>query len=116
MHRHQPALDLKLLIEAISPKQLVIIAASTENALFGNQVCTDPTDNHSEIGGHCLSAFQHWREFGTINGEPLHVRVKTVGDKNKADTSPQMANSAAAKSRSPKARPPTASSQNPAPY
>jgi len=128
MVKYMPILERNILI-------LRDIPAETQKAqieaLFDNDACEAPTEIHSEIGGHwfcrfdteehCLSAFAHLRQFGQMNGEPLHVRVKAVHDKNKADTSPQMANSAAhaahaAKAKSPKSRAPKGSPQNPTPY
>ena len=81
-------------------------------SLFDNEACTPPIELHSEIGGpwlcrfdseeHCLAAIAHLRQFGQINGEPLHVCVKAVYDKNKGDTLPQMSQKSTSKKSTPK--------------
>merc|ERR1712083_51482 len=48
----------------------------------------------------CLKTAKYLQQFGTFNSEKLHVRVKAIHDKNKADTSPQM-------QQSPKSKIPT---------
>eukprot|EP01084_Bolivina_argentea_P255762 430314_1 len=70
-------------------------------AIFANEHCATPSEIHSDIGNNwfcqfktedeCLKTAVYLQEFGMFHKEKLHVRVKAIHDKNKADTSPQMA-------------------------
>merc|ERR1719419_1737467 len=78
--------------------------------IFDNEHCSLPREVHSDIGNHwfcqfqteeeCLATAQYLNLHGTFKGEKLHVRVKAIHDKNKADTSPQMQNAGSSKSKS----------------
>eukprot|EP00485_Elphidium_margaritaceum_P011582 CAMPEP_0202686744 /NCGR_PEP_ID=MMETSP1385-20130828/2507_1 /ASSEMBLY_ACC=CAM_ASM_000861 /TAXON_ID=933848 /ORGANISM="Elphidium margaritaceum" /LENGTH=676 /DNA_ID=CAMNT_0049341391 /DNA_START=137 /DNA_END=2167 /DNA_ORIENTATION=- len=97
MVHYMPLLERKWLI-------LRDIATSTEKkavlAIFDNEHCDKPQEVHSDIGNNwfcqfktedeCLNTAKYLQQSGTFNGERLHVRVKAIHDKNKADTSPTM--------------------------
>jgi len=89
--------------------------------IFNNEHCSSPLEVHSDIGNHwfcqfqteeeCLATAQYLNLHGTFKGEKLHVRVKAIHDKNKADTSPQMQNAGSSKSQKGRANGPPAPPQ-----
>ena len=97
MVKYMPLLERNVLI-------LRDIATSTEKSeiekIFDNENCCKPSEIHSDIGNNwfcqfkteeeCLKTAKYLQQFGKFNDEKLHVRVKAIHDKNKADTSPQM--------------------------
>jgi len=119
MVKYMPILERNILILRDIPDNTMKEEIMT---IFNNEHCSHPTEVHSDIGNHwfcrfqteeeCLATAQYLNLHGTFKGDKLHVRVKAIHDKNKADTSPQMQN--ASSSKSSKSR--RSNAQPPQPY
>jgi len=104
MVKYMPILERNILILRDIPDKTM---KDEIMAIFDNEHCSSPFEVHSDIGNHwfcqfqteeeCLATAQHLNSHGTFKGEKLHVRVKAIHDKNKADTSPQMQNAGSSK-------------------
>merc|ERR1719228_2143842 len=115
MVKYMPILERNILILRDIPDKTMKEEIMT---IFDNEHCSLPREVHSDIGNHwfcqfnteeeCLATAQYLNSHGNFKGEKLHVRVKAIHDKNKADTSPQMQNAGSSKSKSkrPNAHPP----------
>ena len=121
MVKYMPILERNILILRDIPDKTM---KEEIMQIFDNEHCSAPYEVHSDIGNHwfcrfqteeeCLATAQHLNLHGTFKGEKLHVRVKAIHDKNKADTSPQMQN--AGSSKSSKSKRANAAPQPPQPY
>eukprot|EP00484_Ammonia_sp_Unknown_P001268 CAMPEP_0197021164 /NCGR_PEP_ID=MMETSP1384-20130603/2054_1 /TAXON_ID=29189 /ORGANISM="Ammonia sp." /LENGTH=626 /DNA_ID=CAMNT_0042448929 /DNA_START=120 /DNA_END=2000 /DNA_ORIENTATION=+ len=97
MVKYMPLLERNILILRDIP---TTTAKADIVAIFDNDECGQPVDVHADIGNNwfcefkteedCLKTAKYLQQFGKFHGEQLHVRVKAIHDKNKADTSPQM--------------------------
>lgn len=110
MVKYMPILERNILILRDIPDKTMKEEIMT---IFDNEHCSPPHEVHSDIGNHwfcqfhteeqCLATAQYLNMHGVFKGEKLHVRVKAIHDKNKADTSPQMQNTGSSKSKSKRA-------------